>query len=194
MESKKDFDFVDLEAINAKILIDMRYATKNNFLGRPIYSIAKCFLRRKTALKIDNIQKKLEKNRLGLKIFDGYRPLSVQKIFWEIIPDPRYCADPKKGSAHNRGAAVDVTLVDDAGKELLMPTEFDDFTEKAHRNFNNLPKKAIENRILLEETMIEQGFVSLPTEWWHFDDDEAQGYPIEDISLDMLIKICAETV
>jgi D-alanyl-D-alanine dipeptidase len=120
----------------------------------------------------------------GLKIFDGFRPLSVQKKMWEVFPHPGYVADPKKGSRHNRGAAVDVTLIRLAdGAELPMPTPYDDFTTKAHRNFNELPAEAILNRALLERVMAKHGFIGLPTEWWHFDDNDWERYPILDVDV-----------
>lgn len=182
----QDSDLVNIQSINSRILIDIRYATPNNFVGRPVYSCAKCFLRRKVALKLDLIQKQLEKIGLGLKLWDGYRPFSVQKIFWKVFPDERYVASPYKGSRHNRGAAVDLTLVDKEGKELRMPTDFDDFTLKAHRDYQRLPKDVIYNRLLLENVMSEQGFIPLPTEWWHFDDPDGEKYPIEDRPLEEL--------
>ncbi len=188
MASSSDFDLVDLQTINPHILIDIRYATPNNFTGRPVYSRAKCYLRRKVALKLDVIQKRLEKIGLGLKVFDGYRPFSVQKVFWDYCPDERFVSPPEIGSHHNRGAAVDLTLVDKEGEELKMPTQFDDFTLKAHRDYERLPKEVIHNRILLESVMQEQGFIPTPTEWWHFDDADGETYPIEDISLDDLGK------
>ncbi|OQA14816.1 MAG: D-alanyl-D-alanine dipeptidase [bacterium ADurb.Bin363] len=136
------------------------------------------------AKKLLKVQKKLKKIGLGLKIWDAYRPLSVQYKFWELVPDLRYVADPKVGSNHNRGAAVDVTLVDSKGKELPMPTEFDDFTEKAGRNYNKLPKEVIKNRKLLEDYMVSEGFLPLPTEWWHFDYKNIKDYPVLDIPLE----------
>ncbi|MBS0650867.1 MAG: D-alanyl-D-alanine dipeptidase [Verrucomicrobia bacterium] len=181
-----DSDLVDIQSINPRIRVDIRYATSNNFIGKPVYPCAKCYLRRKVAMKLDQIQRRLEKIGLGLKIFDGYRPLSAQKVFWDYCPDPRFVAPPDKGSKHNRGAAVDLTLVDQEGKELKMPTGFDDFTDKAHRSYERLPKEVLHNRMLLESVMSEQGFIPLASEWWHFDDEEVEKYPIEDIALDQL--------
>jgi D-alanyl-D-alanine dipeptidase len=188
MSQSQDFDLVDIHSINPRILVDLRYASANNFVGRPVYSCGKCFLRRKVALKLDAIQRQLEKIGLGLKLWDGYRPLSVQKIFWDLCPDPRYVASPAIGSRHNRGAAVDVTLVDKTGKELKMPTDFDDFSAKAHRHYERLPKEVIYNRTLLQSVMQEHGFIPLNTEWWHFDDVEGEKYPIEDRSLEDLSR------
>lgn len=183
----QDLTFVDIAKVNPNIITDIRYATTNNFTGRVLYSSAVCLLRRPVAKKLDLIQKNLEKKKLGLKIYDGYRPRYVQRIFWEIIPDTRYVADPNIGSKHNRGAAVDVTLVDENGNELEMPTPFDDFTEIAHTTYTHLPKHILANRTLLHDAMKEQGFIPLPTEWWHFDDAEWEKYPLEDIPIEEMI-------
>ena len=188
MTHSGDDDLVDVQSINPRIVVDLRYAGANNFTGRQIYSSAKCYLRRKVALKLDAIQQKLEKIGLGLKVWDGYRPLSVQKIFWDLHPDPRYVAPPDIGSRHNRGSAVDLTLVDKEGRELKMPTDFDDFSTRAHLDYERLPKEVLYNRTLLENVMREHGFVPLPTEWWHFDDEEGEKYPIEDRPLEELGK------
>jgi D-alanyl-D-alanine dipeptidase len=177
-------EFVDLEKICPNILCDIRYATTNNFTGKVLYSQAKCYLRFKVAEKLVKIQERLEKEGLGLKVWDGYRPLSVQKIFWNLLPDDRYVANPAIGSRHNRGAAVDLTLVNKKGEELPMPTPFDSFVVEAHRNCMNLSPELIENRDLLEKAMGEEGFIGLPTEWWHFDDAEWSLYPVVDIPLE----------
>lgn len=180
-------DMVNILHINPTIRLDIRYATDNNFTHKKVYRRAECYLRQATALKLDAVQRELqEKHRLGLKIFDGYRPQSVQFIFWELVPDERYVADPNKGSRHNRGAAVDVTLVDHAGNQLIMPTDFDDFTEKAHRDYMSLPAEAIKNRQILENVMVKHGFVGIQTEWWHFDDKDWQQYAVLDIPFEEL--------
>lgn len=118
---------------------------------------------------------------LGLKVFDGYRPWSVQKKMWAVYPQPDYVADPAKGSRHNRGAAVDLTLIKLDGTELQMPTGFDDFTDKAHRDYMDLPPEAIKNRELLQRVMEEHHFHGLKTEWWHFDLEHAGQYDILDV-------------
>jgi len=174
-------EFLELNKINSNILLDIRYATTNNFTGKIVYPEARAFLVKDAALSLDSVQNELETMGLGLKIYDGYRPLSVQKKFWEIMPDDRYVADPKKGSRHNRGMAVDLTLVDKNGKELNMPTEYDDFTEKAHRDYSNLTEEQIKNRKILEDVMTKYGFTGLPTEWWHFDYRGWENYEVMDI-------------
>ena len=169
--------------LDSTIVIDLKYATSKNFVGEVLYDTSLCYLRKSVAQRLVRVQKALRRRGLGLKIWDGYRPLSVQKRMWELVPDPRYVADPRKGSRHNRGAAVDVTLVDSLGNELPMPTGFDDFTPRAHRDYMNLPPQVIHNRRLLEEAMRREGFIPLPTEWWHFDAPNWKSYPILNIPL-----------
>lgn len=181
--------FVELKKVNPNIILDIRYATENNFLERPVYPSARCFVLKTVAFKLDSIQKELEQRGLGLKIYDGYRPLSVQKQMWQILPDSRYVANPVKGSRHNRGAAVDVTLVDSNGVELEMPTGFDDFTQRAAHGFMDLPGQVIKNRELLRTIMEKHGFVHLKSEWWHYDLKNYDQYPVVDYSFDDLEKM-----
>jgi zinc D-Ala-D-Ala dipeptidase len=174
-------DLVDIRDVNPRIRLDIRYATANNFTGARVYDEARCFLRPDVAQRLSQVQRDLERQGLGLKVYDCYRPLSVQKKFWALVPDERYVADPAKGSRHNRGAAVDLTLVDARGRELPMPTGYDDFTEKAHRDAKDLPAETIRNREILEKAMVRRGFVPLPTEWWHFDAAGWEKYPVMDV-------------
>ena len=160
---------VDLSSIAPNILIDLRYATKDNFTGKVIYDFKRCFLIEKAALALDQVQKELEPYGLGLKVWDGYRPIAAQWKLWEICPDERYVSDPKKGGRHTRGTAVDLTLVTKTGQELPMPTPFDDFSEKAHRDYPNASVEEIKNRDFLRKLMEKHGFASVSTEWWHFD-------------------------
>ena len=177
-------ELVELKHTVPNLVLDIRYATTNNFTGQQLYPQARCFLRGEPAKQLRRVQAELAQSGFGLKIFDGYRPLSVQRKMWEVFPQPGYVADPRKGSRHNRGAAVDVTLIRLAdGSELLMPTPYDDFTERAHRNFMQLPAEAIRNRQLLEQVMARHGFVGLPTEWWHFDYGNWRKYPLLDVDI-----------
>jgi D-alanyl-D-alanine dipeptidase len=177
-------DLVDVQKAIPGIVLDIRYATTNNFTGKKLYPFAGCYLRRAAAEKLAAAQAELKPLGYGLKIYDGYRPLSVQRTMWEVFPQPGYVADPKKGSRHNRGAAVDVTLIQISdGTELPMPTPYDDFTIRAHRDFMDLPAAVIQNRELLERIMTKHGFVGLPTEWWHFDDVDWRNYPLLDIAV-----------
>ena len=174
---------VDIRTVNRNIRLDIRYATTNNFLKRKLYPISKCALRSSVAQKLSLVQTDLEKIGLGLKVYDCYRPFSVTKQMWEVLPDPNYVANPARGSRHNRGAAVDLTLVDRTGKELEMPTPFDDFTAKAHRDYAGGSAQSRKNRQLLEDAMKKQGFIGITTEWWHFDSEDWQKFAILDIPL-----------
>jgi D-alanyl-D-alanine dipeptidase len=179
--SAKFVDMIDIKEMNPRIIVDLKYATENNFTKRRLYDLNRCFLRKSTAVKLQTVQRELEGMDLGLKAWDCYRPLSVQMALWEITPDERYVADPRKGSRHNRGSAVDVTLVDSKGNELQMPTAFDDFTPRAHHDYMNLPEGAIRNRVLLKRVMEKAGFSPLPEEWWHYDDRNWMEFEIMDV-------------
>lgn len=177
---------IDLEKLLPEAVFDIRYATDNNFTKKIVYPAARCFLEEQAAYALRKVQDNLNTRQLRLKIFDGYRPLSVQRIFWSLVPDERYVANPAKGSRHNRGCAIDLTLVDAQGKELPMGTEFDDFTERAHRICKDLKPEERANRLLLEKLMTQQGFIGLPTEWWHFDFKDWEKYPLLDDSFEKL--------
>jgi D-alanyl-D-alanine dipeptidase len=183
-----DEPLVLVSDLDPTIVIDLKYATEDNFVGEVLYDTSLCYLRKSVAERLVRVQKRLRKNGLGLKIWDAYRPLSVQWKMWELVPDPRYVADPRIGSRHNRGAAVDVTLVDAQGRELVMPTGFDDFSEKAHRNYMDLPDSVLQRRALLEAAMTAEGFLPLPTEWWHFDAPGWEKYPVLDVDLKEVVR------
>jgi len=175
---------VRVKDIDASIVTDLRYATEDNFTGRKVYpDNSQAILRLETALKLKKANERFEKDGYRIKIWDAYRPRSVQEIFWALVPDPRYVADPAKGSVHNRGASVDITLVDLEGRELKMPTEYDDFSEKASRTYTGTHEEALSNMRYLTEIMEESGFKGLPSEWWHFDDEDS-GYPLIEVSFD----------
>lgn len=179
---------VNIQDVAPGIRLDIRYATARNFTGTKLYEEAACYLRVPAARALAAAQRELEKQRLGLKVYDCYRPLSVQRKLWKLVPDERYVANPEKGSRHNRGAAVDLTLVDRNGRELPMPTEYDDFSERAHRDYSALPESAIRNRALLEDIMKRHGFEPLPTEWWHFDFTGWEQCPLENVPFSELKK------
>ncbi len=182
--AQSDTAIVALNSIDSTIIQDVRYATRNNFTGKVLYPTGNVFIRKIVGEKLSLANKYLkEKFNLKIKIFDGYRPLSVQKQMWELVPDPRYVADPAKGSRHNRGAAVDITLVDSLNRELDMGTEYDNFTERAHYDFPNLTAKQRENRKLLREVMMKFGFEPLETEWWHFDYKGWKRFSVLDIKI-----------
>lgn len=181
---KSSYELLNIQELDSTILVDVRYATKNNFTGKILYSSSKVYLIKEAAESLVNVNNYL-KTKYGykIKIFDGYRPLSVQKIMWSIIPDERYVANPEKGSRHNRGCAVDLTLVDSLNNELDMGTGFDDFTERSHRDYKELPDEVIKNRKILEEAMTRFEFIPLETEWWHFDFKDWKKYPLLDIKI-----------
>lgn len=175
---------VNIQELDSTILIDVRYATENNFTGQKLYETNKVYLIKEAARDLIKAHKYLkEKYNLRLKIYDGYRPLSVQKKMWAIMPDDRYVANPAKGSRHNRGCAVDLTLVDSLGNELDMGTPYDDFTEKSHIDYKNLPPEVLRNRKILQEAMRKFNFTPMRTEWWHFDYKGWEKYPILDIEI-----------
>lgn len=172
---------IDILSVNNKIALDIRYATENNFLKRKLYPVARCVLRGAAVKPLSQVQDDLAKQGLGLKVYDCYRPLSIQKQMWAVLPDSNYVANPAKGSRHNRGAAVDLTLVDRNGKELEMPSGFDDFTERAHRDYTDASPQALKNRQRLEDAMKKYGFIPLATEWWHFDAPGWEKFSVLDV-------------
>lgn len=170
-------------------LEEVRYATTYNFTGHVLYPFPAVFLHRDAAAALQKVQSDLAAEGLGLKVFDGYRPLSVQARMWEILPDERYVSDPSKSQGkHTRGTAVDVTLVDRLGNELPMPTPYDDFTEKAHRDSAAWSIEARKNSQKLEAAMAKHGFLPFPYEWWHYDLSGWEAYPPLDVSFEELAR------
>jgi len=180
---------VRVQDIDPDIVVELRYATENNFTGRIVYPHDVCVLRESTAIKLANANRELMEMGYRIKVWDAYRPVYVQRIFWEIVPDSRYVANPDKGgSKHNRGTAVDVTLVDMEGNELEMPSGFDDFTGKGSRNGKNMSETARKNMELLTDVMVRNGFTTISTEWWHFNDSDSDKYEIIDVNLEEFLK------
>lgn len=176
-------ELVDVQSIAPDIKIDLKYATEDNFTGQIVYDFQCCLLVREAALRLRDVQSELESRGLGLKIWDGFRPVAAQWKFWELVPDERYVSDPRKGGRHTRGTAVDLTLITLDGQELSMPSAFDDFSEKAHRNYMDCSEEEIGNREFLQEIMERHGFSGLSTEWWHFDLIGWESYPPIDFTL-----------
>lgn len=174
---------IDIQSIIPAIQVDLKYATEENFTGQILYDFHQCFLLKETALRLKEVQEELEPMGLGLKIWDGFRPMAVQWKFWELIPDERYVADPRKGGRHTRGTTVDLTLITKGGKELPMPSPFDDLTEKAHQDYMGATEEEISNRELLKRVMEKHGFKGMETEWWHFDLVGWENHPPLDLSL-----------
>ncbi len=177
--------------IDSTIPRDIRYKTTNNFTGTIVYGpLAECYLIDAAAQAIAQVHHELKRQNLSLKIFDAYRPLSIQKIFWKLVPDERYVANPTVGSRHNRGCAIDVTLIDlQTRREIDMGTDFDDFTHKAHRNYKNLAPTVLTHRELLERVMNRHNFEGWLNEWWHFDFMGWQNYPVSNQSFEELHTI-----
>lgn len=166
-----DDKFVKVMDYIPQIIIDLKYATADNFTGAVIYDFSEAYLRYGTVKKLAEVQKELESQGLGLKIWDAFRPVSAQFRLWEIYPDATYVANPNKGfSSHSRGNTVDVTLVDLEGEEVEMPTGFDDFTTKADRDYEDCGKTERENAELLEKIMLKHEFKPYQGEWWHYSD------------------------
>jgi D-alanyl-D-alanine dipeptidase len=195
INTKKEYsDLVKADSMNAmvelrsyipNIVYELRYASQNNFMHKRMYpkKTGSTFLRLPAALALQKVQEVLNKKGLGLKVWDAYRPYSVTVDFWELVHDDRYVADPRKGSGHNRGIAVDCTLIDlITGKELNMGTDFDNFSDTAHHSFTNLSETILQNRKLLKSSMEQFGFVAFATEWWHYSLADGARYGILNLS------------
>lgn len=172
------------------LILEIVYATRNNFMGEVLYPAARCFLHSTVKRALLAVADDFAALSLGLKVFDGYRPLSVQKRMWDKIQDERFVANPyKMGGRHTRGTAVDLTLIDHANNELPMPTPFDSLNAQAASDYPDLPQKVLDARSLLCQMMEKHGFIQLPTEWWHFDYQgwqDASLYPALDLSFEKI--------
>ncbi|WP_157761049.1 M15 family metallopeptidase [Chitinophaga caeni] len=168
---------------------DIRYATRHNFTGSKLYDTAFVLVRLPVAKALKAVNDSLQKMGYCLLIFDGYRPYSVTEKMWKIVPDDRYAADPKKGSGHNRGAAIDLSIYDlNHHHPLKMPTDFDDFTDLAHHDYIITDPEVRKNRALLKSLMEWQGFKALSTEWWHYYLPDYKKYPLMDVDFESLIE------
>lgn len=165
----QESDFVRLKDLSSDFVYELKYATPDNFLKQAVYDCGECYLRKSTAEALVKANKAFIQLGYRIKLFDCYRPLSVQKKMWKILPGTDYVANPAKGSKHNRGAAVDLTLVDAQGKELNMGTPFDFFGKEAHHTYTQHSKEVLENRKLLKETLNKYNFKSIYSEWWHYE-------------------------
>jgi zinc D-Ala-D-Ala dipeptidase len=178
---------VDLEKFIPRIKLDIKYASEDNFFGIQVYSKPKAFLRLPAAYALKKVEEELNKKGLGLKIFDAYRPYSVTVLFYEKIKDTQFVSSPWQGSRHNRGCAVDVTIINlKTGKEIEMPTKYDDFSLKSNSDYNDIPDTVKYNRALLFNVMRKYGFIQFPTEWWHFDFSGWAIYFLMDLKFDDL--------
>ena len=180
MPELSDSSFVPVTDYIPDMLVELKYASQDNFTGQTIYEFEDAFARFGTVKKLAEVQESLHEVGLGLKIWDAFRPVAAQFRLWEVCPDDTYVADPRKGySNHSRGNAVDVALVDLEGREVEMPTQFDDFSGKADRNYADCTETAADNARLLQDVMQKHGFVPYYGEWWHFADEEK--YPVEEV-------------
>lgn len=180
---------VELIKRDPSIHLDLRYATTNNFTGRVLYPSARAFLVEEAAAGLVRAHQAAAKLGLGVTIFDAYRPWRVTKQLWDAtVPAKRdYVANPRKGSRHNRGCAVDMTLHSlSTGALLDMPTEFDEFSSKAHRDYMGATEAQIANRATLQTLMEAQGFIGISNEWWHFDFAGWERYPVLDVPFEKL--------
>lgn len=183
VESNPDMELVNLEMIIPGIALDIRYAGTNNFTGEKIYDAAKAYARRPVANSLKQVQDSLATLGYSLLVYDAYRPYAASVRFFEVYPDTNFVANPKYGSRHNRGCAVDVSLVNMAdNKEVEMPSAFDDFSERAHPDYNQISDLAMAHRELLFGVMKAFGFTHYHSEWWHFDYQGWEKYPLMDLS------------
>jgi zinc D-Ala-D-Ala dipeptidase len=172
---------VDLTAVVPDAVLSIRYATADNLAGRPLYPFPAAFLRRSTARKLARAAADLRARGLRLVIYDAYRPLSAQRALWAARPDPRWVADPARGSSHNRAGAVDAGLADAAGRPLPMPTGFDEFVPAARHGAPGVPPEARRNAETLKAAMTRAGLEPLADEWWHYRDPASRAWPVLDV-------------
>lgn len=178
-------ELVDLSALDARFKFDIRYASNNNFMGKRLYSKSQALMQKPAAEALIKVHDKLQTMGYGLLIFDAYRPWQVTREMWDKQPQHRaYLADPLQGSRHNRGCAIDLTLYDlKTGKTVSMPSEYDEFSERAHPHYSGGSAEASKARDLLRTTMESEGFKVYENEWWHFDYQGWESYPILNVPL-----------
>lgn len=181
----READLFEIIKLDPTIRLDVRYARSDNFVGKQVYPEARAFLQRPAAEAVVRVHRKLRRQGLGLVIFDGYRPWSITKLFWEVTPPEKrmFVANPKNGSRHNRGCAVDLSIFDlKTGKHLPMPSEYDEFTERASPEYAGGTEEETRNRELLRKLMEAEGFTVNANEWWHFDYKGWPDYDIYDVA------------
>lgn len=189
-------ELVELIKLDPTIRLDIRYATSNNFLGRPVYKQARAFLQLPAAQALSRANRALRKKGYGLVIHDGYRPWFVTKIFWDATADDKkeFVADPAKGSRHNRGCAVDLSLFDlKTGKLVEMPSDYDEMTARSHINYQGGSEESRRLRELLRSAMEAEGYAVYEPEWWHYDYKDWKEYPILNISFAEIGKPARKT-
>ena len=180
MPKREPGDFVKVRDYIPDLVVELKYATTSNFTGLVVYDFTEVYLRYSTVLKLMDVQAELRDQGYRLKVWDAFRPLKAQEKLWNAKPDPRYVSNPWTGTnSHSRGNTIDVTLVNAEGREVEMPTGFDDFTSYADRDYSDCTDAAAKHALLLQETMEKHGFVGLQSEWWHF--TEETDYEIEKV-------------
>ncbi|TGL63726.1 M15 family metallopeptidase [Leptospira sarikeiensis] len=173
---------VNVKDIDPSLEIDLRYSTSDNFTGSIIYPFRICLLRKETAEKLKEANSEFKTLGYRIKIWDGYRPPYAQRILWDKVPNPRYVGDPNKGgSIHNRGGAVDLTLIDSKGNELEMPSAYDEFSYKASPIRKDLDVRVSSNLEVLVGVLTKHGFKQISSEWWHYNDGNAKVYPLVEV-------------
>lgn len=177
----KDADMVDITWFSDQFIIDIRYASKDNFLDTILYPCAKCLLRYEVVKALLRAQSEFDSLGFKIKLYDCYRPHSVQKIMWKKMPVVGLVADPSTGSRHNRGTAIDLTITDQKGNEIDMGTKHDDLSKMSRTFYKDLPAEIIQSRMLLRTVMEKNGFTGINSEWWHFSHRCGPKYPVEDI-------------
>lgn len=185
----KESNLVELIRLDSTIKLDIRYATSNNLVGRPVYTEARAFLQNDAALALKSVNQTLRPLGFGVLVFDGYRPWSVTKLFWDITSkeNKQFVADPRKGSKHNRGCAVDLSLFDlNTGKEIEMTGAYDEMTERSYPDYKGGTEKQRAMRDLLRKHMEAAGFQIYEFEWWHYDYKDWQKYRIGNIPFDQI--------
>lgn len=189
-------DLVEIVKLDPTIRLDIRYATRNNFLGRPVYKQARAFLQRPAAEALTRVNAALRARGYGLMVFDGYRPWRVTRAFWDATPEDKreFVADPSKGSRHNRGCAVDLTLYDlKTGNQVSMPSEYDEMTERSHIDYRCAAAEPTRLRDLLRAAMEAEGFAVYAPEWWHYDHKDWREYPILDLTFKEISRSSASS-
>ncbi len=182
-----DLELVEIKKAIPSVVLDIRYATTNNFMKEVMYRQPRAFARKPVVEKLKAIQAALNNDGYGLKIYDGYRPYDVTVLFYEKASDKNFVANPAKGSKHNRGCAIDLSIIDlKTGKDVPMPTPYDSFEAAASATYEDLPAQIIKNRDYLIKMMEANGFKVLPHEWWHFDFIGWQNFDLMDIPFEKL--------
>lgn len=187
LKKKPELRLVDLKKEIPSLVLDIRYATTNNFMKLAVYRQARAFARKPVAMQLKKVQQELKKKGYGLKIYDAYRPYSATKTLYLKAKNKNFVANPKKGSRHNRGCAIDLTIINlKTGREVSMPTPYDSFSAQASPTYSPLPAAIAANRNLLIRVMQAHGFTVLTNEWWHFDFNTWRNYDLMDIPFERL--------